>query len=448
MTPVTPFQKLTSIVASKILLFFVCLSMSIQALASVPIYSDKNPSLDGGFTISWSSSIWNYFHSSANSGYVHVEYRPEVGSGDFSMSVIQTYTRISSYTFSNKEAGEYRLQFRACGTYSSGRSGGCILTSTVLVEVREADSNTDASSGLPALSFDSGLSGWTNTSAKVWSIRSNGTPSSYTGPSGAVDGSNYAYMETSSGSAYTAGDKASLTSPSFSLYGAYVSFHYHMYGANIGTLELQVVQNGVATTIWQRTGQQQSSSTAFWKLATASLAGFSGTAQLRFVGTAAGGYRGDMAIDKIEILRNDPPYDVSATAVGSDSVQISWNAEASSDCNAFVIYYENLAGNESNDVWVSNCNDRERTIPNLGGGRWQFKVSQYFQRDFCIPGDDCLNEEWESRRVLAGVVDMSVAIEGNGPTPADTSTRRVVYVHTDLLGSPAAETDEQGEINE
>nr|VFK71717.1 MAG: MAM domain-containing protein, meprin/A5/mu [Candidatus Kentron sp. TUN] len=80
--------------------------------------------------------------------------------------------------------------------------------------------------------------GWTaveDTSIFDWTRRTGGTPSGYTGPSGAHEGEYYLYLETSYGN--TPGKIAYLESPDFS--GEAVSgmtFHYHLYGQQMGTL--------------------------------------------------------------------------------------------------------------------------------------------------------------------------------------------------------------------
>lgn len=150
-------------------------------------------------------------------------------------------------------------------------------------------------------SFELDYIGWSIDGYK-WLRDANGTPSSSTGPNQAVDGSYYMFMETSSGYAYTAGNYARLYSPYFNASGATVSFNYHMYGSNMGTLYLEIYANEKWTTIWSRSGQQHSANSASWSSATVVLSAYSSTVQLRFKGVAAGNYRGDMAIDNVKIF--------------------------------------------------------------------------------------------------------------------------------------------------
>jgi YD repeat-containing protein len=139
--------------------------------------------------------------------------------------------------------------------------------------------------------------------------RSGATPSSGTGPSSGAEGSNYyIFLESSSGSAYDYNDTAYLETGSvwYSTVenATSMSFYYHMYGADIGTLAVEVYANGSWRRIWNLSGQQHSSSTASWSkesinldIIKSSLGSFN---SVRFVAVASGGYRGDMAIDKIE----------------------------------------------------------------------------------------------------------------------------------------------------
>lgn len=157
--------------------------------------------------------------------------------------------------------------------------------------------------------FESGMDFWyvPTSSPKDWTLDSAGTPSSSTGPSrdstlGTSSGT-YLYMETSSGHAYYSGDTAIVESDLFlANNNTSISFRYHMYGSNIGSLYLEVYTGGSWVTLWSRSGQQHGSSTSTYSTGSASLAAFSGSnIKLRFRGVAAGSYRGDMAIDDLVI---------------------------------------------------------------------------------------------------------------------------------------------------
>lgn len=142
-----------------------------------------------------------------------------------------------------------------------------------------------------------------NSSRYLWSRDSNGTPSSGTGPVGGADGSiYYGYVETSSGYAYNNGNTSILETEGFEIEHAMLTFDYHMFGSNIGSLNVDVFKNGDwINSIWSKSGQQHSSNSDNWSKATISLSSYSGEIKVRFRAVAAGGYRGDIAIDNVLI---------------------------------------------------------------------------------------------------------------------------------------------------
>lgn len=144
-----------------------------------------------------------------------------------------------------------------------------------------------------------------------WTRKSGTTPSGSTGPSGGANGSSwYYYMETSAGHAYYAGDEAILQTgfiDANSLGGGstQLTYDYHMYGSNIGTLYVEVLLYGNWYTLSSYTGDQGNQ----WLSDTVNL-GWAynasvGRIKVRFRAVAAGGYRGDIALDNIRIVRTD-----------------------------------------------------------------------------------------------------------------------------------------------
>lgn len=124
------------------------------------------------------------------------------------------------------------------------------------------------------------------------------TPSSNTGPNGGAEGSEYfVFFETSSGAAYDAGDYAVLQSGTTT--AKVVSFYYHMYGADTGTLAVDVYNGYTWERVWELSGQQQTSSNAAWIQQTLDISNFTSSKKIRFFATAVGGYLGDIGIDEI-----------------------------------------------------------------------------------------------------------------------------------------------------
>lgn len=192
-------------------------------------------------------------------------------------------------------AGGYRGDVAIDDVYITG-SGGSIGGT---VNEGSTGGGGGSTSGEVDLTFESGFGDWTNGGSEGFTRRSGSTPSSSTGPSSASGGSYYAYMETSSGYAYSSGNDAILTSPQFDLSSnTNLAFDYHMYGGNIGTLRLEKSTNGGSswTTIWSQSGDKGNS----WNAGNVEI--FSGSnITLRFRATAVGGWQGDIAIDNIDL---------------------------------------------------------------------------------------------------------------------------------------------------
>ncbi|MEM9341123.1 MAG: M4 family metallopeptidase, partial [Bacteroidota bacterium] len=152
-------------------------------------------------------------------------------------------------------------------------------------------------------SFENSLGGWTQATGDDldWTVDSNGTPSSGTGPSNATEGTFYIYLEVSgSGTGYP--DKqAILNSPCFELTSSLsASFDYHMIGSSVGTIDLEIStdEGSTWTSIWSRSGAQGTG----WNTASVDLDAYSGnTVQFRFNGISSSSWQGDIAIDNFQI---------------------------------------------------------------------------------------------------------------------------------------------------
>ncbi len=161
-------------------------------------------------------------------------------------------------------------------------------------------------------SFESGFGIWTNSTAdnNDWIRQTGGTPSNNTGPSGASDGSTYLFVEASNPNFNSTGileadfDFTYNTSPT-------ISFDYHMYGADMGGLFLDI--NG--TTVWSITGQQQTASGDPWGTQSVDLSAYAGECYvlIQFRNETGASYRSDIGLDNISLT------DPCAVAGGSAS---------------------------------------------------------------------------------------------------------------------------------
>nr|VFK29745.1 MAG: Fibrinogen beta and gamma chains, C-terminal globular domain [Candidatus Kentron sp. MB] len=154
------------------------------------------------------------------------------------------------------------------------------------------------------IDFEKGLGGWRaikGTSYFNWARHTGGTHSGHTGPNEAEEGNYYLYLEASRN---TPGRTAYLQSPDFPETIKRISFHYHMYGAHMGSLALEGFDGNTWRELWRVNGQQHGSHHAPWIRKEIDLSART-IRKLRFKGTTGSGhgklYRGDMAIDYITL---------------------------------------------------------------------------------------------------------------------------------------------------
>ena len=141
-----------------------------------------------------------------------------------------------------------------------------------------------------------------------WTIDAFGTGSSSTGPTAnggadhnpGISGGKYAYTETSG----CYGDVANLVSPMFDFTNVStpaVTFWYHMYGSNMGTMQFDVESGGVWTNnvIPAWTDNQD-----IWQEQTIDLGPYAGMNNIRFRvrGITGFGFRSDMAVDDFSVF--------------------------------------------------------------------------------------------------------------------------------------------------
>ena len=193
-------------------------------------------------------------------------------------------------------------------------------------------------------SFEAGLGDWVQNDNDLshigntdfdWTENSGETPTTSTGPSGAVSGSMYLYTEASGSNVGFPTKRAVLNSPCFDLSGltaALFAFNYHMFGSQVGNLAIRVNDGTGWNTIWLEEGNQGDQ----WNSVVIDLNEYLGqTIQLRIDSTTGLGERGDVAVDNFylaeevltiqEVLQNSVGI---APNPATDAITISTTKEA------------------------------------------------------------------------------------------------------------------------
>ncbi|WP_397364281.1 M4 family metallopeptidase [Olleya sp. R77988] len=217
--------------------------------------------------------------------------------GNLTSSIVITGTVNTSL------AGTYTRNYNVSD--AAGNAANQVSRSIV---VTEPITGTGCSGGISSFPYNEGfentLGAWTQGSGDDfnWTVDANGTPSSNTGPSSASEGSYYVYMESSAPNYST--KRAILNSPCFDLSAvtqATFEFKYHMYGlTNMGSLDLEISDdNGTSwISVWNKSGNQGNA----WATAIIDLSSYTGgSVQLRFNGITGTTWRGDMAVDAVNL---------------------------------------------------------------------------------------------------------------------------------------------------
>jgi len=269
--------------------------------------------------------------------------------------------------------------------------------------------------------------GWvldpTNTTALFrWNPDVGGTPSGSTGPSvdhtlGTASG-RYVHTEGSSGGT---GAVATLTSPCIDLNpltNPVMEYWYHMYGANMGTLDVEVNSGGVWTVVQSITGQQQTINGDPWLSSFINLGAYSGQSiKVRFTGTRGNGFNSDMAVDDIRLF-DAPLNDAGVIALDAPATVIS-------------------AGTQNVEVSVENFG-----FDTLVSATVNWEANGSAQTPFSwtgslAPGNTSTNNNIGSFNFPAGLTQLTFYTSSpNGTTDDDTSNDTLeTFVCTPLSGT-------------
>jgi len=154
-------------------------------------------------------------------------------------------------------------------------------------------------------SFEADFGDWTQdaTDDIDWS-RGTTTPSSNTGPDHAQDGSYFIFIEASDPNfpSKTANLELDTSGDNYSN-GGKVEFYYHMFGTGMGNLYFESYYSGAWHTEWSKEGQQHTSESEAYDLATVTFP--VGTSKIRFRGVTGDSWSSDMAIDHIVVYSSN-----------------------------------------------------------------------------------------------------------------------------------------------
>jgi|GEM_PF-216313 len=240
--------------------------------------------------------------------------------GDISANIV-----VGGDTVNTNTLGSYVV------TYDVSDAAGNAATQ-VTRTVNIVDAIPGCSGGITAFPYAEGFEGsigdWSQSSADDldWLVISNNTPSNNTGPSGAVEGSSYIYVEASGNGTGYPNKRAIINSPCFDLSnatGADFSFQYHMFGAaDMGTIDLEISNDDGASwvSIWNQSGNQGNS----WFAVNLDLSTYAGgSIQLRFNRFVGSTWQADIAIDDINltIIEEDTTAPV-ITLIGASSIDL------------------------------------------------------------------------------------------------------------------------------
>lgn len=147
-------------------------------------------------------------------------------------------------------------------------------------------------------------------------------------------------------------------------------------------------------------------------------------------------------------VTTDGTFTVSWDRVSSASEEYSWYSYGYY-CMWMDIYVKKN-GADFDYIETKNCNVTSHDFSGYSQGDYTIIVSAYveeweYYRDSY---EEYWYDVWYDAPPLALTVNSATQPEPtptpvyppNTPAPSDTSNRRVVFIHTDLLGSPAAET--------
>ncbi len=262
-----------------------------------------------------------------------------------------------------------------------------------------------------------------------------GTGPIYDADSPGTPGGTFMVLETSTNSG-----QHELFSPYIDIAGLSdpeLEYYYHMFGADMGTLEVYAEDlTGTRTFLDSLVGQKMTSGNAAFNVRNISLNALSASVfRLVFKGIHSSGNQGDMAIDKIKVHdlggTGGPcalPTNLSAQFIGCDSITLQWSSNSGSS----IITYGNhsfIPGTGTSTGIVSS----PYTIHGLSYGT----VYDFYVADVCA-NDTSLDFGPVSLSTIG--TTLNAAFVHNFGTPA-SSSRRVFFDASNSSGASAYNWD-------
>ncbi|MCF8368918.1 MAG: S8 family serine peptidase [Bacteroidales bacterium] len=268
---------------------------------------------------------------------------------------------------------------------------------------------------------------WTNLSGDNidWDIYTGETESGSTGPAGDHTSTLGNYLYTEASVCYN--NLGLISSPCFdftSLTLPSLSFWYNMYGANMGTLAVQVSTDGGiswSSELWSASGNQGN----LWLEAQVNLSAYAtkDNCIIRWTGLTGTGLTSDMAIDDITVQQGSLPGEDCASAQDLASLTSPYNATTSGYADDFSfcgmgaspdrIFYIDVPNGQGIEIWQSfNDFNSVHTLRHGGSCPGTTEIG-------CIDDDDYTPINWTN---LSGTEERVWFIVGGNSTSSGDFT--------------------------
>ena len=311
----------------------------IEAVPNCP-----EPLMLGAHNITSTSADVNWTNPAGSASF-RLEYGPAGFTQGTGTSSVETNDTVSLSGLTSFTTYDFYVTSICTPTDSSPWSGP--YTFTTLCSDTNLGPWMDDVEGHASVSSITGIGNcWSGTKSGTsfeWEITNSGTTgSSNTGALSANSGTNYFYTEASGAGA---SDTTTLVSPSVdlaSLTTPFLEFYYHMFGAQMGTLHVEVYDGTSWTNELTLTGQQQATQASPWNQQYIDLSTYSGVIKLRFRAVSNGSYEGDICLDDIAVIESPACFPPSMAAVSgtiNDSTTATWMAPAFGTPTKYYIQY-------------------------------------------------------------------------------------------------------------